>query len=123
MEEFWRDERYSFLEKIKSNFIITCHHLDDCVETWLMSSIRGQSKLIPYKRGQKIFRPFLMTARSTIDKYAEQNDLQWVEDPSNDTVVHTRNYTRKILMPHIMKINPGIRTTIRKKLIEKYDQV
>ena len=50
MEEFWREERYSFLEMIKSDFIITCHHLDDCVETWLMSSIRGKSKLIPYRR-------------------------------------------------------------------------
>ena len=63
LEEFWRDERYSFLESVKSNFIITCHHLDDCVETWLMSSFHGQGKLIPYNRGENIFRPFLALLR------------------------------------------------------------
>ena len=123
MEEFWRDERYSFLEKINSNFIITCHHLDDCVETWLMSSIHGLGKTIPYKRGEKIFRPFLMTSKTTILQYAEKNNVNWIQDPSNDSCIYDRNYTRKVLMPHVLKINPGIRTTIRKKLIEKYDDI
>ena len=123
MEEFWRDERYSFLERIKSDFIITCHHLDDCVETWLMSSIKGCGKLIPYQRNEKIFRPFLMTNRTTLENYVAKNELKLVEDPSNDTTIYDRNYTRKILMPHVLKLNPGIRTTIRKKLIEKYDDI
>ena len=123
IEEFWREERYSFFEMIKSDFIVTCHHLDDCVETWLMGSICGQSKLIPYKRGEKIFRPFLMTSRSSLEQYVSKNNLEWIEDPSNSSTAYMRNYTRKELMPHVLKINPGIRTTIRKKLIEKYDQV
>ena len=43
IEEFWRDERYNFFNKIDTNFLITCHHLDDVVETWIMSSLHGQS--------------------------------------------------------------------------------
>jgi tRNA(Ile)-lysidine synthetase-like protein len=66
LEEFWRDERYDFLQRISSNYTITCHHLDDCVETWLMSSFHGQSKLIPYHRGGNIYRPFLMTTKKNI---------------------------------------------------------
>ena len=65
LEEFWRDERYDFLNNLGSRFIITCHHLDDCVETWIMSSLHGHGRLIPYKRGENIFRPFLMTNKST----------------------------------------------------------
>ena len=49
LEEFWRDERYDFLQRVGSDYTITCHHLDDCVETWLMSSFHGQSKLIPFQ--------------------------------------------------------------------------
>ena len=65
LEEFWRDERYDFFNRINSNYIITCHHLDDCVETWLMSSFHGLGKLIPFQRSSKIFRPFLMTEKSS----------------------------------------------------------
>jgi tRNA(Ile)-lysidine synthase len=120
MEEFWRDERYSFFNKIKSNFIITCHHLDDAVETWIMSSMHGNCKLIPYKRGNNIYRPFLMTSKKTIEQYGDKRNLKWIEDPSNMRTEYIRNHIRHNLMPGILKINPGIRTMIRKKIIETY---
>lgn len=120
LEEFWRDERYSFLESVKSNFIITCHHLDDCVETWLMSSFHGQGKLIPYNRGENIFRPFLMTSKKTIKDYASRKSVQYIEDPSNQNTNFMRNHVRKKVMPEVLFVNPGIRTTIRKKLIENF---
>ena len=46
-EEFWRKERYAFFETF-SKTIITCHHLNDVVETYLFTSLRGCGKLIPY---------------------------------------------------------------------------
>ena len=120
LEEFWRNERYGFFNNISSEFIITCHHLDDCVETWLMSSFHGKGKIIPYKRGDNIFRPFLMTEKSSIKKYAKTHSVQWIEDPSNQLTNFMRNHVRKNIMPHVLKVNPGIRTTIRKKLLELY---
>jgi len=120
LEEFWRDERYAFFERIQTDFLITCHHLDDAVETWVMSALHGKCKLIPYHRKKNIYRPFLMTSRKTIKEYAERKNVKWVEDPSNDTTQYIRNHVRHNLMPGILKVNPGIRTTIRKKLIETY---
>ena len=120
VEEFWRDERYQFLDSLASNFIITCHHLDDCVETWLMSSFHGKGKLIPYKRGENIYRPFLMTSKNTIKNYASRKMVEWVEDPSNQTTNYMRNHVRLKVMPEVLVVNPGIRTTIRKKLIENF---
>lgn len=120
MEEFWRDERYSFFNRINTGFLITCHHLDDAVETWVMSSLHGNCKLIPYKRGEKIYRPFLMTSRKTIKEYAERKNVIWTEDPSNARTEYMRNHIRHNLMPGILKVNPGIRTMIRKKLVETY---
>ncbi len=120
LEEFWRDERYDFLQRISSNYTITCHHLDDCVETWLMSSFHGQSKLIPHHRGSNIFRPFLMTSKQSIVRYAENKKVEWIEDPSNQKTNFMRNHVRHNVIPQVLKVNPGLRTTIRKKLIETY---
>jgi len=120
MEEFWRDERYDFFNRINTKFLITCHHLDDAVETWVMSAMHGKCKLIPYQRGSNIFRPFLMTSKKTIKDYADRKSLEWVEDPSNSRTEYIRNHIRHSLMPGILKVNPGIRTVIRKKLIETY---
>ena len=120
MEEFWRDERYSFLSSIQSNFIITCHHLDDAVETWVMSAMHGKCKLIPYHRPENIYRPFLMTSKKSIKEYAQRKNLEWIEDPSNTRTEYIRNHIRHTCMPHLLKINPGIRTMIRKKIIENY---
>ena len=120
LEEFWRDERYDFLQRIGSNYTITCHHLDDCVETWLMSSFHGQSKLIPFQRNDNIFRPFLMTSKKSIKDYAIKKQVKWLEDPSNQKTNFMRNHVRHNIMPQVLKVNPGIRNTIRKKLIETY---
>ena len=120
LEEFWRDERYTFFNEINTNFLITCHHLDDAVETWVMSAMHGQCKLIPYKRGENIYRPFLMTTKKTVLQYAKRKKIDWIEDPSNTTTEYTRNHIRHIMMPQILKVNPGIRTVIRKKIIETY---
>ena len=92
--------------------------MDDVVETWLMTSFHGEGRLIPYKRGKNIYRPFLTTRRKEIEKYATNRDLSWIEDPSNKNTVFMRNYVRHQVMPHVLKVNPGIRKTIFKKLIE-----
>ena len=120
LEEFWRDERYAFLQRTGGNYTITCHHLDDCVETWLMSAFHGQTKLIPFQRNSNIFRPFLMTSKKVIKEYVERKGIVWCEDPSNQKTNFMRNHIRHRVMPQVLVVNPGIRTMIRKKLIETY---
>ena len=124
LEEFWRNERYKFLESLKSEYIITCHHLDDAVETWLFSCFHGTPKVIPYQRGENIYRPFLLTEKKEIIKYAKGRNLKWLEDPSNRMTKNImRNQIRHNVMPHVLKVNPGIRKVIRKKLLESYRNI
>ena len=120
LEEFWRDERYDFLQRIGGDYTVTCHHLDDCVETWLMSSFHGQCKLIPFRRNKNIFRPFLMTSKKAIKEYAERKGVSWIEDPSNQKTNFMRNHIRHNVMPQVLVVTPGIRSMIRKKLLETY---
>jgi tRNA(Ile)-lysidine synthase len=114
-EEFWRNARYEFMDQFRAWPVITCHHLDDCVETWVWSSMHGEGKLIPHKRGNYV-RPFRMTRKRDLALWAALNNVPYVEDSSNNDLRYTRNYIRHEMMPHVLQINPGIHKTIGKKV-------
>lgn len=118
LEEYWRNERYAFFSEYKGK-IITCHHLSDAVETWIFSSLNGNPKLIPATRGSFI-RPFLASRKEDIIKFYRSHGVTHIEDPSNSENNHNRNIIRNLLMPQILKVNPGIHTTIRNKIIKRY---
>lgn len=113
-EEHWRNERYDFFHSIPTS-VITCHHLDDCVETWVWSSLHGQGKIIPYKHGN-VIRPFRLNKKQEFLGWAHRHNVPWVEDQSNKDTCYMRNHIRHNMMPDILKVNPGIHKTIRKKV-------
>jgi tRNA(Ile)-lysidine synthase len=115
LEEYWRKERYSWFYKLNMP-VITAHHLDDCVETWIWSSMHGTGKIIPY-RNRNIIRPFRLNEKEKFKDWAVRKELTWMEDPSNANTKYTRNYIRHTMMPHVLNINPGIKKVIRKKVI------
>lgn len=118
-EESWRNARYEFLSFYKNRPIIMCQHLNDNIETWLMSSIKGTSKFIPYQR-DNIIRPFLLTSREEIDSYVSTHNVKWIEDPSNSESNYDRNNIRNNVIPVLKEINPGLYKTFKNKCIDKY---
>lgn len=118
LEEFWRKERYSFFRKYP--VIITGHHLDDAVETWLWRSITGNPRTIAYGNGN-VIRPFLLNKKEVFYKWANQHGLCWIEDESNSNVKFTRNKIRHEIMPEVLEINPGIYKTIKRKILEDFN--
>lgn len=113
LEDAWRRARYRFLRSFEEQ-IITCHHLDDAVETWVWSCLHGEGKLIPVESGN-IIRPFITTEKSVFERYCKINNLEVVEDEMNKDLHLMRNYMRANMMEDIYHINPGLRTVIRKK--------
>lgn len=114
VEEYWRRERYDFLDQL--GYVITAHHLDDCVETYLWSCMHGTPKVIPKSRND-VHRPFLTTRKAEFLSWCVRHNVDWVQDTSNDDTRYTRNYIRHNLMPHVLKVNPGIHTVV-KRIIE-----
>jgi tRNA(Ile)-lysidine synthase len=114
LEEFWRNERYSVFHNI-SDTVVTAHNLEDCVETWIWSSLHGEGKIIPYTN-RNVVRPFRLTPKAQFIHWAKKHNLEWVEDNSNADLSLTRNYIRQVMMPHVLQVNPGIATTIKKKV-------
>lgn len=120
-EASWREFRYSFFSQFTDYPIITGHHLRDNIETWLMSSISGTSKFIPYSR-DNIIRPFLLSFRRDLDKYANNHNVKWVEDKSNSENKYSRNKIRNLVFPVLEDINPGIETVFYYKCLDKYER-
>ena len=114
-EEYWRNERYKFFTALKYP-VITAHHLNDAVETWVWSSMHGTPKL-PLHSRENIIRPFLATPKATLVDWAVRHDVPWIEDETNSDETFTRNYIRHTMMPHILHVNPGIEKVIAKKVI------
>lgn len=116
-EEHWRNERYKFLESLNEP-VVTAHHLDDAVETWVWSSMHGIPKL-PHVRRGNILRPFLITAKLELMSWCVRKNVPWVDDLTNEDQTYMRNYIRHTVMPVVHPINPGIQKTIKKKLTEQ----
>lgn len=115
-EEYWRNQRYEWLHSLNDP-VVTAHHLDDCIETWIWSSLNGEAKIIPY-RNKNVIRPFRTNKKQEFVEWCERHDVPYLNDPSNQDTKYMRNYIRNNMMDHILHINPGISKVIRKKVIE-----
>lgn len=120
LEEFWRRQRYRWLRGFaKQNAVkfITAHHIQDCIETWIFTTLHGDPKLIPHT-DEHLYRPFLTTEKQAFIDYAAKHNLPVVDDPYNEDLSKMRNYMRANIIPHAYHINPGLNKVIRKKYME-----
>ena len=119
-ESTWRDARYQFLSSFGMP-VITAHHLDDVIEWWLFSSMRGNPKLIPIQRqDMDVLRPFLLARQSEL--HSKFSEYPHIEDPTNKETVHTRNFIRHEIVPKALRVNPGLHNTI-KNLYKRQENV
>jgi tRNA(Ile)-lysidine synthase len=94
------------LNKEAYDFLLTAHHADDNLETYLINSFRGTGikglKGIPEKR-DSILRPILDFSRQDLLNYAKSQNILWREDISNASDNYLRNIIRHHLMPFFKK--------------------
>lgn len=117
-EKHWSDLRNTWFNTFDNN-VITGHNLDDVVEYYLMTSFQGEGHYTNYKN-KNVIRPFLTTKKSDLVEYALEHNLEWFEDPSNNDVDFTyRNRIRHVILPEVLKINEGLYSTVKKRVIER----
>lgn len=122
-EAYWRDLRYNFFSEFTDRLIVLGHNLDDQVESWIFYSLRGNPKLIPYKKEPNLIRPFILTKKEDLENWCDRKEVPYVIDPSNLDYSFTRSYIRNVLVPNALKVNPGLYKTIFKKLKDKYSDL
>lgn len=116
-EEWWREQRYSFLFSIKTGLVATAHHLDDVAETYLMACFRGRQRFIRYQL-KNVVRPFILTRKSDLIDWATRYDVPFIEDKTNEDVKFDRNRVRHNILPEVNAMYPGFYTTVKKKWLE-----
>ncbi len=121
-EELARLARWDSLNLIKkvTDIVITGHHLDDQVETILLKLIRGTSieGLSAFKMwNQMVFRPFINFNKSELLKYAQDHDLVWFDDPSNQKSDYLRNWVRNEWLQALEIKKPGARENLARSLV------
>jgi tRNA(Ile)-lysidine synthase len=118
-EEFWRNQRYSWFDSF-SRTVVTGHHLDDCVETYLWSTMHGTPKTIPYQRNN-VVRPFLLTPKQAMYDWAKRHSIPWIEDETNKDTSYMRNFVRHELLPKALHVNPGLQKVVARKVKACYN--
>ena len=109
-----RELRYHWFDKLMQNnkfdYLLTAHHADDSLETFLINFARGTGldglTGIP-AINDKIVRPLLPFTRKEIENYALENNLFWREDKSNAETKYLRNKIRHDIIPVLKKLNPN----------------
>ena len=114
-----RELRYSWFEEIKdiNNFtkVALAHHGDDQIETFLINMLRGSGiKGLKGMKPQNDFyiRPLLFSNRSQIEAFAKENNIQWVEDYTNNETVYLRNKIRHQIIPLFDEIKDNARNSM-----------
>lgn len=108
VEQAARHARYAAFEKqlASDEILLMAQHQDDQAETLLFRLLRGTGvkglQGIPLTRQlqhSRVLRPLLDVSHQHILDYAQQQQLIWVEDPSNATDEFDRNYLRRQVIP------------------------
>lgn len=117
-EAYWSVERRKIYFKM-DKLVVTANHLDDAVESYVMSTFQGTVKLLDYQN-QNIARPLICTTRKKIQEYANYHQIEYLTDPSNsDPGFGLRNKVRLMLMPDVNSCFPGLRKTVARLIREK----
>ena len=122
-EHQWRELRERHLrvwrQKKQASVVAFAHHCEDLLETRLIRLIRGAGpqglESMRVLHDGKL-RPLLGVSRAEIENYARLRALRWVEDPSNSTVDHLRNWLRREWLPLLEQQRPGASQALARSL-------
>ena len=110
-----RELRYNWFnelaEQLHFDYILTAHHADDNLETFLINLTRGTGLEgltgIPEVSG-RLVRPLLPFSRETLETYAASEHLKWQEDVTNASTKYLRNKLRHDVIPVLKQMNPQL---------------
>ena len=100
---------YSLMEVYEFDFLLTAHHLNDQLETFLINTTRatGISGLLGIQEKETLLRPLRTIPKKELIKYAEAEKISWREDQSNASDAYLRNAIRHHVIPAIEEVVPN----------------
>jgi tRNA(Ile)-lysidine synthase len=128
-----RQVRYAALTRAMptSELLLTAHHLDDQLETFLLQLLRGagvaglaamgECTRLGERTGRDqrtglgerwLLRPLLSEPRSELEAFARASAVAWVDDDSNVDQRFDRNYLRQRVLPLLRERWPAVATVV-----------
>jgi tRNA(Ile)-lysidine synthase len=103
-----RNARYSLMaqwcRENKHTVLMTAHHLEDQVETFLLRAERGSGldglasmNPIVGLEGVMLIRPLLGISKTFLRKFLIERQQIWIEDPSNNSLAFQRTRIRRLV--------------------------
>jgi len=114
IQEAAREMRYNWFHALidqgEADYLMTAHHLDDSLETFLINLDRGTGLkgLGGIRSRKKLFRPLLNCSKAELIDYAEVEQVEFREDSSNLKDAYLRNWFRQHLIPLWKSKNPDL---------------
>jgi len=112
-----RELRYEAIKKKQKGVVALGHHQNDQAETLLLqllrgSGLKGLAGMPEFDEERKFWRPMLNIKKDLIKKYAIENNIEYIEDESNEDINFDRNFIRKKVLPLIESRYPASIETI-----------
>jgi len=117
LEAAARDARYQFFEQQlgAGEVLLLAQHADDQSETMLLRLMRGAGvaglRAMPQQRNLGMgcmLRPLINVRQQALADYANQHQLVWCDDPSNDDTRFDRNFLRHQVLPLLRQRWPAM---------------
>ncbi len=107
LEAAARQARYQAYERSGAEVIALAHHQNDQSETFMLAALRGgglralaaMPQWRTFGENQQIWRPLLTVSRDELQRYADEQGLSYIEDPSNADNSLLRNWLRNEALP------------------------
>ena len=118
-----RELRYNWFNSLSQenifDYILTAHHADDNLETFIINLSRGTgleglTGIPPIN--ENIVRPLLIFPREEIVTFAKNNNIEWREDKSNAETKYLRNKIRHQITPTLKELNPNLLNNFNKTI-------
>jgi len=122
LEAAARKARYAAFARLDAEHLVLAHQRDDQAETLLFNLLRGSGmagasampavRPFPGRAGLRILRPLLEVSREEIARHAQERQLAWIEDESNQDLRHARNFLRRQILPQLLERFPGCHASL-----------
>lgn len=134
IERAARDARYRVFESSinADQCLLLAQHRDDQAETLLYRLLRGAGvkglAAMPRQRrlgSGVLLRPLLSCSREQLQSWAESQQLDWIDDPSNSDDRYDRNFLRQHILPRLAQRWPDFseRWLHTSELLRETDQL
>lgn len=130
-----REARFEFFGRhCSGGILVTAHHLDDYVESYLLNCFRGQPEYRPIRLSCdfpafKVVHPFLLTEKRDFIDFMDKSPYKQyiVSDESNKEIKGSRrNWIRNVIVPEMVKQKISLKKRSRElinKDIEELDAI